>query len=70
MYVMNRVLKDNKVVQASSRNKVDAFIEFMVQKMDLILSAPEDILIKEGDTVESKNLLLIFIENDNMYFIA
>ena len=49
MYVMNRVLKDNKVVQASSRNKVDAFIEFMVQKMDLILSAPEDILIKVGE---------------------
>ena len=42
-------------MQASSRNNLEAFIEFMVQKMDLVLSAPEDILIKEGDTVESKD---------------
>jgi hypothetical protein len=51
---MTRVLKDNKVVQAVARNKLEATVEFMVSKMDLILSAPEDVLIKEGDSLESK----------------
>lgn len=31
-------------------------IEFMVSKMDLILAAPEEILIKEGDTPDSKSI--------------
>jgi len=53
MYVMTRVLKDNIVVKRSTKHKIEATIEYMVAKMDLVLSAPEDVLIKEGDTVES-----------------
>jgi hypothetical protein len=54
MYVMTRVLKDNLVVKRSTKHKIEATIEYMVAKMDLVLQAPEDVVIKEGDTVDSK----------------
>jgi capsid protein len=66
VYVMTRVLKDNKVVQAVARNKLEATVEFMVSKMDLILSAPEDVLIKEGDSLESK-LKRVIIYRERSY---
>lgn len=61
LYVMTRVLRDNKVVKAVAKDKLEATVEYMVERMTLILSAPEDVLIKEGDSCE---------KNDNMYFIA
>ncbi|CDW71155.1 UNKNOWN [Stylonychia lemnae] len=59
--VMNRELRNNKLISGMAKKKFDAFIEFMVSRMDLILSNPEDIIIKEGESLE---------ENDCMYFIA
>jgi hypothetical protein len=72
---MRGVLKDNKVIQALAKNKFEATIDYMVAKMDLILTAPEEILLKEGDSLESNRRITFFltlksIENNNMYFIA
>eukprot|EP00347_Sterkiella_histriomuscorum_P002268 403368814 len=61
VYVMGRVLKDNNVILGIAKHKYDATIEFMVQKMKLIMASPEDIIIKEGDNIE---------KNPNMFFIA
>ncbi len=51
---MTRVMRDNKVILGVARTKLEASIEFMVAKMDLILAAPEEVLLKEGDSLESK----------------
>lgn len=39
----------------------DQIIEFMANRMMIVLASPEEILIKEGDSLE---------KNDAMYFIA
>lgn len=46
---MTRVLRLNKVMNLASKTKMEAMIEFIVSRMDLILAAPEEILIREGD---------------------
>lgn len=51
---MTRVLKDNKVIIGIAKNKFEATVEYMVQRMELILASPEDVIIKEGDTIDSK----------------
>jgi len=51
---MNRELKNNKLISGMAKKKFDSFIEFMVSRMDLILSNPEDIIVKEGEGIESK----------------
>lgn len=58
-YVMSRVLKDNIVVKRAAKHKIEGTIDHIVSQMDLVLSAPEDVLIKEGDSVESKFLFLL-----------
>lgn len=58
---MTRVLRDNKVIVGVAKNKLDAAIEYMVAKMELILTAPEEVIIKEGDTIDSNILLFKFI---------
>ena len=51
---MTRVLKDNLVINTVCKNKIEAMIEFMVSKMELVLAAPEVKIIREGDNLESK----------------
>ena len=41
--------------------KYDVLIEYMANRMMIVLASPEEVLIKEGDTLE---------KNDSMYFIA
>lgn len=51
---MSRVLKENSVILGITKTKYDITVEYIVKKMDLILTSPEDVIIKEGDTLESK----------------
>ncbi|CDW81607.1 UNKNOWN [Stylonychia lemnae] len=60
--VMNRELRNNKLIIGMAKKKFDAFIEFMVSRMDLILSNPEDIIIKEGESLEGINNFELFLQ--------
>lgn len=55
---MSRVLKENSVILGISKNKYDVTVEYIVKRMDLILTSPEDVIIKEGETLESKFYLI------------
>lgn len=35
----------------------ESLIDFMANRMMIVLSSPEEIIIKEGDTLESKSYL-------------
>lgn len=50
---MTRVLKDNKVIMAVVQSNVMIILDFIVSKMELILTSPEEVLIRENDTLES-----------------
>ncbi len=50
---MTRVLKDNKVITAVVQSNVMIILDFIVSKMELILTSPEEVLIRENDTLES-----------------
>lgn len=56
-YVMSNVLKDCKIITEVSKGKYETTIENLVQKMELTLFSPEDIILKEGDAVESNIFL-------------
>lgn len=45
-------------------------VEFMANRMMIVLASPEEVIIKEGDSLESNYYIVIVIENDCMYFIA
>ena len=52
--------------------RTNGMIEFIANRMMIILSSPEDYLVKEGDTLAGKTTSLsnLIIDNDSMYFIA
>ena len=60
VYVMSRVLKTNPVILAISKNNdTQPVLNFIVSKMTITLTSPEEILITEGDSLESNKCLFM-----------
>lgn len=50
---MTRVLKDNVVIATVAKNDSVQILSFIVSKMTLSLTSPEEVLLTEGDPLES-----------------
>ncbi len=51
---MSRVLKGNPVILAISKNNdTQPVLDFIVSKMTITLTTPEEVLMTEGDSLES-----------------
>ncbi|CDW74307.1 UNKNOWN [Stylonychia lemnae] len=69
--VMTRVMKDNHIIINISSSNLMIVLEQIVSNMELILTSPEEELIRENETVDCKlTIINHYLENPNMYFIA
>ena len=54
VHVLHQLLGFNRVMAPLIQTH-PSILEFMAERLDIVLAAPEEIILKEGDTLESKN---------------